>query len=255
MKFKFALASLFALSLALACRNAVFADSAPVQLRLQTPENATPSQQKPPDAAIGGFAAPGADAVMTPDMLLVTPSNEAQEKPPPLKDLIGSALKMHIDRGDIEFDKLRGVMITVTNDANRPVVVDGDKAIASVAGTKYTCVPVSTIQQLIIPPRHRNQKFEEILTKAVPAAVTVGAAPTVRDIRNSRKPVLQRYGPDELRRQIEYSRFGRRILWSGQKAQGILYFQAESELQGESVVIPATTLFDAQDTATLTSSP
>ena len=256
-----ALASLFALSLVMTAPSPLFAESEPAlkgpipaQASTSVPVNPVPPKQTDTDG-MAGFAAPGAGAMMTPDMLLVTPSNPTQQAVKPLKDLIGSHLKIQIDRSDIVFDKFHGVMITVSNETNRPVVVDGDKGTANAGGEEFTAVPVSAIQQAIIPLHKTSQDFEQLLTKAVPAGATVGVAPTLRDIRQSRKPVLQRYGPDELRRKIEYSRFGRRILWTGQKVQGILYFQSDADLTGAKITIPATTLFDAQDTSMLTSAP
>jgi hypothetical protein len=257
MKHRFANQFLFALSLALTAQNALFAASEKVELKGPLPTQgavALPANQADPNA-MGGFSAPGADAIMTPDLLLVTPSNSTKEPAKPLKDLIGTALKLQIDRSDIVFDKLRGIMITVTNETNRPLVIDGEKATAIVGGKDYSCVPVSTIQQAIVPPHRTIQNFEELLTKALPAAATVGAAPTVRDIKVSRKPVLERYGPDELRRKIEYSRFGRRIVWTNQKIQGIVYFQTNDDLTGAKMSIPTTTLFDSTDAAILTVSP
>jgi hypothetical protein len=190
---------------------------------------------------------------MTQDMILVSPDNPQRLVGKPLSDLTGTALKMKIDRSDIVFDKLRGVMITVTNETNRPIVVDGDQAKALIGGKSYDCAPVAVIQQAIVPHRGITQEFENILTHAVPAAVTVGASPTIRDFEVSKKPILERYGPDELRRKVEYSRFGRRILWTGQKMQGIVYFQTSDQLAGARIEIPATTLFDNSDTAPLTS--
>jgi hypothetical protein len=257
MKRNFVIPYLFAFSLSLMAQNALSAASEKVELKGPLPTQGAvelPANQKDPNA-MGGFSAPGADAIMTPDMLLVTPSTSTPEVPKPLKDLIGTALKLHIDRSDILFDKLRGIMITVTNETNRPLVIDGEKAVAIVGGKDYSCAPVSAIQQAIVPLHRISQNFEVLLTKVLPAAATVGAAPTVRDIKESKRPILQRYGPDELRRKIEYSRFGRRILWTNQKIQGILYFQTNDDLTGAKVTIPATTLFDNKDTSMLTTSP
>ncbi len=257
MKRTSAIPSSLFLSLALSAQMPLLAASGSVELKGPLPTSASiqvPATQTN-NNDMGGFSAPGADAIMTPDMLLVTPSSSTQEPPKPLKDLIGTELKLHIDRTDIVFDKLRGIMITVSNQTNRPVMVDGEKATAIVGSNSITCVPVSTIQLAIIPVHRGKQSFEELLTKAFPAAVTVGAAPTVRDIKVLHKPILDRYGPDELRRKIEYSRFGRRILWTNQKVQGVIYFQTSDDLSTAKISLPATTLFDNKDTGTLTSSP
>jgi len=214
-----------------------------------------PAAAGPQDAGSGLGLAPGEEGTMTRDMILVSPENARQLVGKPLAELAGSGLILQLDRKDITFEKLRGIMITVTNNTNRPVAVDGDQARAIVAGKGYLCVPVSAIQQAIVPHHKPSQEFMEILAHVVPAALTVGAAPTLRDFQISRKPVLERYGADELRRKIEYSRFGRRILWSQQKVQGIVYFDGTQPLAEARLEIPATTLFDSKDAATLSAGP
>jgi hypothetical protein len=224
------------------------ADSPPA---LRSGTSAQPAVSEP----MGGFSAPGADSIMTPDMLLVLPSNSKQEAPQPLSELTGKSLRLVIDRSDIVLDKLHGIKITVSNDTNRPLVIDGEKAKANIGATEYICVPVSTVQQMIIPPHKQYQAFEDLINQALPAAVTIGAAPTIRDIKISRKPILERYGRDELRRKVEFSRFGRRVLWTNMTIQGILYFETDADLTHAQITIPATTLFDNTDTALLTASP
>jgi hypothetical protein len=215
-----------------------------------------PTPSAPADSGqMGGLAAPGADALMTPDMLLVTPTNNSQQTPVPLATLVGNALKLKVLRSDVTFEKFRGILISVTNGTNRPLVVDGDQATAVLSGKTIKCATIANIQQSIIAPHKTSKDFEELLTLALPAALSVGAIPTIRDIKESQRPVLQRYGPDELRRKIEFTRFGRRILWTNQKVEGILYFETDEELKAAQIVIPTTTLFDTKDTSKLTSTP
>jgi hypothetical protein len=202
---------------------------------------------------MGGLSAPGADALMTPDMLLVTPTASTQQNPVPLGALVGNALKLNVLRSDVTFEKFRGILISVTNGTNRPLVVDGDQATAVLNGHTFKCATVAAIQQSIQAPRKISTEFQELLTLALPAALTVGASPTIRDIRESQRPVLERYGPDELRRKIEFTRFGRRILWTNQKVEGIIYFESDEALKTAQIVIPTTTLFDNKDTSKLTS--
>jgi hypothetical protein len=219
---------------------------------------ATHTQQAPTspnNGQMGGLSAPGADALMTPDMLLVTPSSSAQQAPARLSSLVGNALKLTVLRSDVTFERFRGILISVTNGTNRPLVVDGDQATAVLDGHTVKCAPVATIQQSIVAPRRVSTEFDELLKLALPAALTIGAAPTIRDIKQSQRPVLERYGPDELRRKIEFTRFGRRILWTNQKVEGILYFESDEALKNAQIVIPTTTLFDNKDTSKLTSTP
>jgi hypothetical protein len=214
-----------------------------------------PTPSAPNNGQMGGLSAPGADALMTPDMLLVTPTNNAQQAPVPLGTLVGNALKLKVLRSDVTFENFRGILISVTNGTNRPLVVDGDQATAVLAGHTYSCAHVATIQQSIVAHSSPSSEFQELLKLALPAALSVGAIPTIRDIRESERPVLERYGPDELRRKIEFTRFGRRILWTNQKVEGIIYFETGEALKDAQIVIPTTTLFDNKDTSKLTSSP
>jgi hypothetical protein len=154
-------------------------DSVPVSVPIHTAVPTTTPAGQTDAGAIGGLA-PGEDGTMTQDMILVSPENPQRLVGKPLSDLTGTALKMKIDRSDIVFDKLRGVMITVTNETNRPIVVDGDQAKALIGGKSYACVPVAVIQQAIVPRRKISLDFEYIMIQAVPAAITVGASPTIR---------------------------------------------------------------------------
>jgi hypothetical protein len=204
---------------------------------------------------MGGLSAPGSDALMTPDLLLVNPGNPAQQSAKPLKAYIGMSVTLHIDRRGIAFDSLRGILVTVTNEIDRPLVLDGDKAQGVASGKTYQCAPLTTLQQIIMPSHTNKDVLESIYRNILPAAITVGAVPTIKDFKKSRLPVLERYGPDEERRQVEQSRFGRRILWPHQKTQGIVYFETDDTMDGAKIEIPATTLFDTTDAGMLVSSP
>jgi len=213
-----------------------------------------PTLKNDPNAPTN-ISAPGADAVMTRDMILVAPTQSANHPTTSIKDLVGNTFKVQIDRADIHFDDFVGVKITVSNETDRPLVIDGEKAQILVNGQTLTSVPVATIQQAIIPIHKTSQDFKDLVTLALPAAVTVGAAPTIRDIKENRKPFLERYGPDEVRRTVEFSRFGRRILWTQQKVQGIIYFQTKDNLSSAKLVLPVTTLFDTKDSTLVTVEP
>jgi hypothetical protein len=206
------------------------------------------------EKSIGGLAAPGAGAIMTPDMLLVNPTVPSTQPTQPLKSFVGSTLTLRIERSDIRFDRLGGVVVSVSNETDRPLIINGEKAQVSLGGKTLDAVPIGTLQTIVIPPYKADKVFEDILTKIVPAAATIGVYPTSKDIILQSKPVLQRYGKDELRRRVESSRFGRRVLWPRTKTRGVLYFDTHDSLTGVQVQIPCTTLFDLTDAATLTSS-
>lgn len=192
---------------------------------------------------------------MTPDLLLVKPTNTTKQAPEPLKAYIGMGLSLKIDQRNINFDKLQGVKITVINQTNRPLVINGNKAKAVVGNNNYVAAAVTVLQQAVLPPHGLEHAIAAIGTVIIPAAVTVGAVPTVKDIIENSKPVLDRYGPDEQRRSVEASRFGRRILWPQEKTQGIIYFQTDDDLDNARIEVPASTLFDIPDSCILTSTP
>ena len=212
----------------------------------------SPSSNKP--ASMGGLSAPGADAVMTPDLLLMKPkSGTGNQVAEPLKSLTG--LTLSIDKRNIDIGPLHGLLITINNQTNRPLMVDGDKATVVDGGNNMTAAPLVALQKAVEPPSGLEHAFESIGTIIIPAAATVGGTLAVRDELQIRKPVLKRYGPDEKRRQVESARFGRRILWPQQKTQGIVYFLTASTLDAAQISIPAATLFDVQDKTILSSNP
>ncbi|PWT96511.1 MAG: hypothetical protein C5B53_09530 [Candidatus Melainabacteria bacterium] len=197
-------------------------------------------------------AAPGADAVMTEDLLMVDPAQKpSAPQPAPLKAFVGQSLTITVERSDICLEKLQGVMVSVVNETSRPLVLDGDNAEAIGDGANYKCAPLLTIQRSVLPDRSGKAMAKGFFTKVLPAAATVGLVPTIEDISTMKKPIRLRYGPDELRRLAEASRFGSRILWPHQKTNGIVYFDSAQNLTGTKITIPVQTLFDASDKSVL----
>ncbi len=202
----------------------------------------------------GVSSAPGADAMMTRDLLLVNPA-QGGPPPKPLQSFVGVSLKLVIERSDVVLDGLRGLMITVTNDTSRPLVIDGDNAQATVGEKSYLSAPLPLVQKCVLPNNGLLATTGKLVTNVVPAAVTVGAIPTIKDFVILKKPISKRYGPDERRRIVEASRFGKRIVWPHQRTEGIIYFQTNGALTGAKLQMPVHTLFDKPDSASLSSSP
>jgi len=194
--------------------------------------------------------APGADAMMTQDLLLVNP-NKSGQAPQPLQSFVGQTLKISVDHSKIDFRKLAGIKITVINDTTRPLVIDGKEAKAIVGTKTYQNVSLPVLQKKVLPRKGLEANAGRFVTDVVPATVTVGATPTVEDYIRLEKPIRKRYGSDQRRRSAEITRFGERILWPHQETQGILYFQTSEDLSKAKIQIPAHTLFDAPDKAIL----
>jgi len=205
--------------------------------------------------AMAGLGAPGADAIMTQDMLLVNPSEDKGHAALPITGYIGMTLKLDVDRKEIKFKNLNGLAVTVMNDTNRPLVINADEAVAKVGDKSYKCAPLTTVQLAVNPATNLGKVATDMVTKVAPAAATVGAVPTVYDFYKLSKPTLTRYGKDQERRVVESSRFGKRILWPHEKTQGIIYFDNKAVLEKAAIEIPVATLFDKKDSGILVSSP
>ncbi len=197
-------------------------------------------------------AAPGADAMMTQDLLLVNP-NKSGGPPKPLQSFVGNSLTLTVDSKSIPFHGLHGLRITVSNDTSRPIFIDGDKAKAIVQGQSITAVSVAVLQKCVLPKHGIIPDTERFVVQVAPAAATIGVTPTAEDYIKMKKPVRKRYGSDSQRRQAEASRFGTRILWPHQKTEGILYFKTDNALDAAKIEVPIHTLFDVSDSALLAS--
>jgi hypothetical protein len=208
-----------------------------------------------PDAALNSKpeAIPGVDAVMTPDLLLVSPDVGKDKEPPaPLRAFVGNSVTLKAEPKEIDFDGLQGLSVIVTNDSGRPLLIDGDSAKIVVGDKTYNCASLTQLQKSVLPNRNGKAIAAGVFTKVIPTAVTVGLEPTILDAIRLKKPVRLRYGPDERRRLAEASRFGKRILWPHQKTDGVIYFKTAERLAGGKIEMPMHTLFDAADSASLT---
>lgn len=240
----------------------VLADELKGPILQDSQQGTTALPDKDKEQGMAGLGtAPGADAVMTQDMLLINPSgsgqNNANATPTqPLTAYIGMTLKLNVDPREVEFEDLHGLAITVVNDTTRPLVIDGDSTSAKVGDKSYKSAPLTALQ-LAVSPEHGIARVPiDLITIVAPTAATIGAYPTVRDLINySKDPLTHRYGKDQERRVVEASRFGKRILWPHEKTVGIVYFQTKDSLNKAKVEIPVTTLFDKKDSGTLISSP
>jgi hypothetical protein len=235
---------------------ALLASQSDREVILRGAENGSPSSNNSTQPLSGNDVKPepipGSDAVMTPELLLVSPASKEGAHPPlPLSAFVGQNLILKLERSDITLNGLQGVQISVVNDTSRPLVLDGDSARATVSGRSYPCTSLVALQKCVLPKHDAKDMAEGVFTKVIPTAVTVGAVPTVEDFNTIRKPIPLRYGPDERRRLAEASRFGRRILWPHQKTEGIVYFPGNDSLTGAAIELPVHTLFDKPDATSL----
>lgn len=219
---------------------------------LQGGDSTSPFTNKPISPEKGNEpspeTAPGADSVMTPSLLLVSPINKGSAQAnEPLKAFIGQSLILKVEDSNINIGSMHGIMISVVNDTSRPLVLDGDNAKVTIDSQTVTCAPLIALQRSVLPKHDAKTMTAEVFTKLIPAALSVGLVPTIRDIKTIRKPIRERYGPDERRRLMEASRFGKRILWPHQQTKGVVYFQDIETIAGSKLEMSVHTLFDIPD--------
>jgi hypothetical protein len=167
----------------------------------------------------------------------------------PLKSVINLSADMKVDRDEVGMGGLRELTVEITNNTDRALIFEGNKASAVVAGETVPCVPESELDRIVNPFLSGKKRFESQFVNSLAGAATLGAVPTAKGILNQSGPVLQRYGCDEKRRENEVARFGKRIVWPGDSTKGIVYFTAEQPLSGAAIQMPVLSLYDLSDQA------
>jgi hypothetical protein len=189
-------------------------------------------------------------ALIGPD-LLVAPGS-AQAKPHvPLATLASSNIDLNILAYDIYLKDMCGLKIYVRNRTDHALLLDSYKATASLNGVTYPACSAQKLSAVLTPP----ETFKKVLVRdtfsTATAAFLVGAVQTAQDALVYSGPVLNRYGPDQARRQAETDIFGQRVLWPGDETSGMVYFSGTKILQGASVTLPVQSFYDASDSAVL----
>jgi hypothetical protein len=163
-----------------------------------------------------------------------------------------------IERQDVTRGKYQGLLISVTNNADRPLLFDGDAAVAASAAGPLTCVPLVKLAQLSVLPEQSKSFKKRLATDleaTTTAAVTVGWYQTIRDQQRASGPIVGpnggRYGLDEQRREDELRRFGKRVLWPGDASSGVIYFDSTTALSGTTIDLPVSSFYDKDDRSTI----
>jgi hypothetical protein len=164
------------------------------------------------------------------------------------------ACKRHVTLG-----KYHGFLVNVQNDTEETWVFDGDKAIAILGKSNIQAASVEDIARVAMPDKGIRREIVEGTGNAVVAAITIGGAAAVKDMKTQGGPVTHRYGPDEARRIDEQSRFGRRVLLPGESSTGLFYFKSKDfanmdkiDSSSVSISIPVSLMYDAEDSNAIT---
>lgn len=142
---------------------------------------------------------------------------------------------------------LFGMRIRVVNDTKEPLVFDGDNVSIAGAEGRQVSSPMPEMDTTGFPPCTGKGQFK----KVVVSGITIGAVPTLKDMKIAKGPKLERYGCDELRREDEVARFGKRVVWPGASSNGIVYFKTTPS-KGATMEMPVSALFDSNDKTVVT---
>lgn len=171
-----------------------------------------------------------------------TPLGKDKTPAPPSLEQLRALVKftaqpLPVSRNEVD---LVGIKILVQNNTDSTLMFDGDKAVLHIAGQN---IPAALSVE---KKTSMGKAFIKETNAAVVAGVTIGAYPTIRDIRNQKGPILERYGADEKRRENVADRFGKRVLWPGDISEGIVFVKAtkEKQIAGAQVEMPVGTFPD-----------
>jgi hypothetical protein len=186
------------------------------------------------------------------EIFLVPSTDSDKSSEPSLASVINRA-KLSIVGRDVIANGLHGVMIVVANNTDRPLIFNGDEAIATILGAQYSAAPTAQLEPPKSPPDNFKGKLKSDLWATTTAAVTIGAVQTAIDQKRFDGSILGRYEQDEDRRRNEASRFGKRVVWPGDSSEGVLYFSGATNFQDAAVSLPVRALYNNDEQALLRS--
>lgn len=146
--------------------------------------------------------------------------------------------------------RFTGVSITVTNQSDRVIEVNGEECTEGAGGTQRKCATIREISTEIDAPDSPQRKPLRDVAQTLTAAATVGAYPALRDQVIDSRSVRGRYGWDEKRRQQRITFFGKRVLYPGDTTSGIIYFPGSFK-GTSSFSIPVSDFYDSTDKTSL----
>ena len=208
----------------------------------------------------------------------VTPEAQEKKTEVPLSSVPSHDLSVKIYPASSFSGRFKALAVTVENHTDKTLVVDGDKAAllntlsiatprASVKSadtgdfadrgsgsqalsaitSAIPCATQAAIDAVGKPPTTFTGKFTSDVKATVTAALTVGAVQTAETIVKERGPIKERYEWDEQRREREDSRFGKRLLYPGDKSDGMIYFNSDVSFGSKSLAIPVASFYDQSD--------
>jgi hypothetical protein len=172
----------------------------------------------------------------------------------PLSATVGREIDLTVARATAFTGRFVALSVKVENKSDKTLVIDGDRASLSSDDTKVAsiaCLTQANVDAIGKPPTTAKAKITTDFKSTIEAALTVGAIPTAQTIIVEHGPILKRYEWDESRREHEETRFGKRLLYPGDKSDGTIYFKDGTSFDQKSLVIPVKSFYDGADQAAL----
>lgn len=172
----------------------------------------------------------------------------------PLSATVGRDIDFSVSRSPSFTGRFVALSVRVENKSDKTLVVDGDRASLSNSDTQTAntpCLAQAALDAIGRPPTTTKDKIRKDFKSTIAAALTVGAIPTAQTVITENGPILKRYEWDEQRRQHEENRFGKRLLYPGDKSDGVVYFIDGTSFDRKSLVIPVKSFYDGADQASL----
>jgi len=165
----------------------------------------------------------------------------------PLSAIVGRDVDVRLVPGHTPSRRMKALHVTVHNRSDEPLVFEGDKSLICSRDTgslEARCLSQVDLDAVDRPAVTFKGKVASDVVASATAAVSVGVVQTVDTIRREYGPINKRYEYDQARRENEESRFGRRLLYPGDRSDGNIYFPAEATMHGKMLTIPVKSFYD-----------
>lgn len=179
------------------------------------------------------------------DLLLEAPKNSG----PRLAEISREQVLLKIDARDVPANRWKGVHVQIINNTKHSIVCDGDNAAISSDNARISALSMNTIASTIVAPDNPGRGLISKTAGTARAAVTIGGAQAVHGQIQQWGPVLDRYGWDEKRREVQVNRLGKRALYPGECTEGNIFFAKRLPVGAITVQVPIFILYNEKDSA------
>ncbi|HEY9684972.1 MAG TPA: hypothetical protein V6C86_25570 [Oculatellaceae cyanobacterium] len=172
----------------------------------------------------------------------------------PLSATIGSDIILIVSQATPFNPQFKALDVKIENRSDSTLVMDGDRAYVSALdahATQIPCLAQRDLDAVGRPPTTMKEKIAKDTADTIGAALTVGAIPTAKGVITEHGPIRKRYEWDEQRREREESRLGQRLLYPGDKTEGLIYFRATDSLNKKTLTIPVKSFYDGTEQTAL----